>query len=375
MKKLFVKLSVLFVFLLMSIFSLSGYAGNAVGASGTEADAEVARLLDLKHTLRFGKDGKFKIVIFADIQDKYPLEADTLEYMNKILDQEKPDLVLLGGDNHCGGLRVESQLKTYLTAMVEPMESRKIPWAQIYGNHVEGGHNNNIHLNYGAPSKERQQQLFETFSYNISKSGDVYGVGNYVLPILRSDSDKIAFNVFGMDSHSYLNEHPGGQAFANKAQLPRPIYGGLEGSAYETIHFDQIRWYWKTSVALEQYNGSKVPAMMYFHIALNEWNYVAKNSAQTNMVGENREGVWPSELNSGLFNACYERGDVKGMFVGHCHRNDFVGEYMGIMLGFTPTIGSYNYYDADNRGARVIEIDEDDAFNFTTRMVYTKNLK
>lgn len=375
MKHLLVRICVLCVLLLICTMSLFGYTGNTVGASGTAAEAEVSRLLDLKHTLRFGQDGKFKIVIFADIQDKYPLEQDTLDYMNKILDKEKPDLVLLGGDNHCGGLRSESLLKTYLTAMSQPMESRKIPWAQIYGNHVEGGHNNNIHQNFGAPSKERQQQLFESFEYNVSKGGDVYGVGNYVLPILRSDSDKIAFNVFGLDTHSYLNENPGGQAFADKVTLPRPIYGGLEGSAYETVHFDQIRWYWNTSVALEKYNSSKIPAMMYFHIALNEWNYIAKNPTQTNMVGENREGVWPSELNSGLFNACYERGDVKGMFVGHCHRNDFVGEYMGIKLGFTPTIGSYEYYDADNRGARVIEIYQDDAFNFTTRMVYTKNLK
>ncbi len=375
MKKLLIKLSALCVLLLMCMMSVSGYTGSAVGASGTTADKEVARLLDLKHTLRFNQNGKFKIVIFADIQDKYPLNADTLDYMNKILDKEKPDLVLLGGDNHCGGLNAESLLKTYLTAMCEPMESRKIPWAQIYGNHVEGGYNNNIYDKFGAPSKERQQELFEAFPYNVSKGGDVYGQGNYVLPILRSDSDKIAFNVFGLDTHSYLNENPGGQTFEDKALLPRPIYGGLEGSTYETVHFDQIRWYWKTSVALEKYNGSKIPAMMYFHIALNEWNYIAKNPTQTGMVGENREGVWPSELNSGLFQACYERGDVKGMFVGHCHRNDFVGEYMGIMMGFTPTIGSYNYYDADNRGARVIEINQNDAFNFTTRMVYTKDLK
>lgn len=370
-QNLSVRLSALCILLLVAVMSLSGYFQNEVGASGTPEDAYAESLLELKHTLRFNEDGKFKIVIFADIQDTYPLEESTLTYMNQILDQEQPDLVLLGGDNHDGNIQSESQMKTYLTAMSEPMESRKIPWAQIYGNHVQGGYE----FTMSGPKKARQQEIYESFAYNVSKAGNVYGMGNYVLPILRSDSDKIAFNVFGLDTHSYLNENPGGQAFENKVLLNRPIYGGLAGSKYETVHFDQIRWYWNASVALEKYNGSKIAAMMFFHIALNEWEYVVKNSKQTGMVGENREGVWPSELNSGLFQACYERGDVKGMFVGHCHRNDFVGTYMGIQLGFTPTIGCHAYFDADKRGARVIEVDQDDAFNFTTRMVYCQDLK
>lgn len=366
------KLSVLLLMLALLVSGFSGYIGSGVSASGTQDDSYAKSLLDLKHTLRFDDAGKFKIVLFADIQDTYPLKPDTLEYMNEILDQEKPDLVLLVGDNHCGSISTESQLITYLTAMSEPMESRKIPWAQIYGNHVEGGYG----FKMSAPGKERQQEIFESFDYNISKAGSVYGVGNYVLPVLRSDSDKIGFNVFGLDTHSYLNENPGGQRFENSVIVDNPIYGTkfYPDGRYETIHADQVRWYWNASVALENYNGSKIAAMMFFHIAQLEWEYIVKNPKQTNMVGQNIEGVWQSELSSGLFHACYERGDVKGMFVGHCHQNDFVGTYMGIKLGFTPTIGSLAYFSPQTRGARVIEIDQDDAFNFTTRMVYCKDL-
>ena len=370
--KLSFKLSVLILLFALMISGLTGYVRSDVTASGSANDAYAKSLLELKHTLRFNDKGKFKIVIFADIQDTYPLKPDTLDYMNKILDQETPDLVLLAGDNHSGGIGTESQLITYLTAMCKPMESRKIPWAQIYGNHVEGGYK----FKMGAPGKERQQEIFESFKYNISKAGNVYGVGNYVLPVLRSDSDKIAFNIFGMDTHSYLNENPGGQSFENAVIVQNPIYGMKfypEGR-YETIHADQIRWYWNASVALERYNGSKIAAMMFFHIAQLEWEYIVRNPKQTGMIGQNIEGVWPSELSSGLFHACYERGDVKGMFVGHCHQNDFIGTYMGIQLGFVPTIGSLAYFSPETRGARVIEVDQDDAFNFTTRMVYCKDL-
>ena len=98
---------------------------------------------------------------------------------------------------------------------------------------------------------EEQQKIFESFKYNVSKAGTVYGVGNYVLPILRSDSDKIGFNVFGLDTHNYLNEKTGtqqnlyGQKFENAVLVENPIYGTLfdPGGKYETIHADQIRWY------------------------------------------------------------------------------------------------------------------------------------
>lgn len=371
-RRLSFRLSVLLLLMVLAFAGLPGTFRNQVEASQSASDAYAKSLTKLKRTLRFNKDGKFKIVIFADIQDTYPLQEDTVKYMNVILDQEDPDLVLLGGDNHSGGINSESQLITYLTAMSKPMESRKIPWAQIYGNHVEGGYG----FKMAAPGKERQQEIYESFKYNVSKAGNVYGVGNYVLPILRSDSNKIGFNVFGLDTHSYLNENPGGQRFENSVLVDKPIYGTLfdPGGKYETIHADQIRWYWNASVALEQYNGSKIAAMMFFHIAQIEWEYVSRNPEATGMVGQDVEGVWPSELSSGLFHACYERGDVKGMFVGHCHQNDFCGTYMGIQLGFTPTIGSLAYFSPDTRGARVIEIDQDDAFNFTTRMVYCKDL-
>jgi len=331
-----------------------------------QEDKNLKSILSLKHELRFDKRGKFKIVIFADIQDTLPVQESTLDYMNKILDKVKPGLVILGGDNFDGSQKTANRLREYLTIISEPMELRKIPWCHVYGNHAEGGYEY-----FNGLKKERQQPIYESFDYCISKTGDadVYGVGNYVLPVLRSDSDKIGFNVFCLDSHSYLNNFEEG--LEEKVLLKRFLYSG---KTYDVIHFSQINWYWNTSVALENYNGSKIPAMMFFHIPLYEWNYIVRNPNQTDIKGTQNEEVCAPEANSGLLWAVYERGDVKAMFCGHDHTNDFSGKYMGITMGYTPTIGAKEYYKAETRGARVVEVDQNDAFNFTTKIIYCNKL-
>lgn len=122
----------------------------------------------------------------------------------------------------------------------------------------------------------------------------------------------------------------------------------------DVIHFSQINWYWNTSVALENYNGSKIPAMMFSIIPLYEWNYISRNPKQTNMQGKQNEEVSAPEANSGLLWAVYERGDVKAMFCGHDHVNDFHGTFMGITMGYTPTIGAKEYFKEENQGCTAL---------------------
>ena len=51
--------------------------------------------------LRFNKDGKFKIVQLTDIHYKYDDQANSqvgIDCINKVLDAEKPDCVIITGD-------------------------------------------------------------------------------------------------------------------------------------------------------------------------------------------------------------------------------------------------------------------------------------
>jgi hypothetical protein len=106
-------------------------------------------------TLRARDDGSFKIVQISDThmvtgvgtcddamdasgQSLPKSEADplTVKFIGSILDSEKPDLVLLTGDQPHHGI-LDSQ--TVLLKVMAPIIERYIPWAVVFGNHDDEG--------------------------------------------------------------------------------------------------------------------------------------------------------------------------------------------------------------------------------------------
>lgn len=64
-------------------------------------------------------------------------------------------------------------------------------------------------------------------------------------------------------------------------------------------------------------------------------------------------------FNFGLFASMYEMGDVMGFFVGHDHKNNFVGTYRNIALGYANFSGNMKgVYGIAASGARVIVLKE-----------------
>ena len=113
---------------------------------------------------------------------------------------------------------------------------------------------------------------------------------------------------------------------------------------------------------------------MFFHIPLRQF---AEMTANTKFTGDRNEAECPSKIDGGLFAAVLERGDVKGIFCGHDHTNNYIGEWMEIKLGYDASIGyaSYNLPDSDprsahSRGGRVFVIDQSDPWHFKTWMRY-----
>ena len=108
-------------------------------------------------TLRVRPDGKFKIVqisdthmvtgvgvctdaIDSDGQDMLERKADplTVNFIGKVLDTEKPDLVVFTGDQLHHDIP-DSQ--SALFKVVAPVIERSIPFAAVFGNHdSEGAH-------------------------------------------------------------------------------------------------------------------------------------------------------------------------------------------------------------------------------------------
>lgn len=312
--------------------------------------------LHLKKPLRFRPDGKFKILILADPHGGTDLHPQLKGAIDAIVADARPDLVLFAGDltGHRIGCETVDELRTYIGLITETVEKMGIPWAHVYGNHD---------YNKGL-SNAVQQKVFEAFPHCISKAGseEISGVGNYVLPILHSASDEVAFQVWGMDSHDDNHQ------FALKYGLPEDTKFSLPehfcmGYHSDTVHTDQVLWYYETSRAIERAMGRKIPGMMYMHIPLPEFCHIPRNPQITHMTGVMREPIGCNELNAGLFSACLQRGDIRGIFCGHDHLNDFCGQYCGVMLGNCAGINYDCGSNDDQRGGRVVELDEKDLWN------------
>jgi hypothetical protein len=66
-----------------------------------------------------------------------------------------------------------------------------------------------------------------------------------------------------------------------------------------------------------------------------------------------------------MFASFVEMKDVQGVFVGHDHNNDYIGITSGIALAFG-RVGGTDAYGYLERGARIIELNEDRPRCFTT---------
>ena len=278
-----------------------------------------------KQMLKFGENGKLKILQFTDIHFQYnSYKSDSvLVLMKNAVVEEKPGLVVLTGDVVCSDNTKQAWL-----ALTKVFVDAKVPWAMVLGNHD---------VEYELTNK----QILATVSalpYCIAVNGpeDISGSGNYVVPVQSAQSKETKAVLWFLDSHSGL---------------------GKESTlgAYDWIKNDQVQWYRSESAALTKKNGGKpYPALAFFHIPLIEYNEVW---GKETTVGVKEENVCSPDINSGMYNAFLESGDVMGMFVGHDHVNNYIGCLHGICLAYGQATGRETYGDI-GKGYRVIELYE-----------------
>ena len=350
-----------------------GALGAAVAAATGATAAPGAKAP--KPTLAFRPDGRFTVVQFNDTQDDERTDRRTIELMERTLDAEKPDFVVINGDVINGGCDTELDVKQALNHVVKPMESRNIPWAVTFGNHDEDS------AAKTGMTEARMLQFLQSYEYNVNgdTTDGVTGTSNSLLLVQSSKSKDPAFGLWLIDTGRYAPDAINGQDFEGYPD-------------WDWVRMDQVAWYRNLSIATEQKYGRKIPSLMWGHIALHEHRamWFASIDSRTDadhqravkkhgIVGERNEDECPGPFNSGLFNAFLERGDVRGYFVGHDHVNTYVGNYYGVELGYGPGtgFGAYGLPGADRnrlRGARVFELDENHAGIYkSTRLVFAKD--
>lgn len=279
-----------------------------------------------KVELKFNKDGKFKIVQFTDVHFKYgnPASAIALERINQVLDAEHPDLVVVSGD-----VVYAAPADSGMRQVLEPIARRKIPFVVTFGNHDDEQ----------GMTRQQLYDVIRTVPGNLLPDRGATLSPDYILTVKSSSApQKEAALLYCMDTHSYS-----------------PLKD-VKGYAWFT--FDQIGWYRVQSAAYTSQNGGQpLPALAFFHIPLPEYNEAASDENAI-LRGTRMEEACAPKLNTGMFAAMKEAGDVMGVFVGHDHDNDYAVMWKNILLAYGRFTGGNTEYNHLPNGARVIVLDE-----------------
>lgn len=321
---------------------------------------------DEVNPLKFGGDGKFKIMYICDVQDYYPLKEGLLALVGEALDKEKPDIAILGGDNILGGdFRGYEQLLSLFT-------DRDVSFSLVFGNHDKDSDDK--------PEKEVQLAEYQSYAGCLAYDADplLSGCATHNLPIQSSDGSKTVFNLWFFDSGDKYEYDDGVRD-------------------YDRVRSDQIEWYKGKSKDLQQANGGqKVPSLAFQHIivpevyealffkspfnlgkAVKSFHGGARYFYVPNLFkldGIMFEAPCPSYGNDGEWDAFVERGDVLGCAFGHDHINSFVVNHKGVDMIQTPG-ATYNSYGNDIvRGVRILTIDENDPWTYETYVLTAAQL-
>lgn len=264
------------------------------------------------------QDEEFKILLLTDQHyNAIALDNETGRLADKMVEKTNPDLIVLLGDQ----VFTPFNNNAY-DALIKKMDSYKIPWAPIFGNHDA----------QGKARKEFIADMLLKSEFCIFKYGpNIDGAGNYFINL--TNGGDFVHTIYLLDSR----EKSGGYKPPTKAQM---------------------EWYEWAVNGMTSLAGGIVPSTLMLHIPLPEY-IIAYEEAKANgeiLYGEKRERQCPSEPNVGMFELMKNLGSTKGMFSGHDHTNDYSVMYQGIRLTYSVNSGFGTYGNKDIKGGTLLTI-------------------
>ncbi len=339
-----------------------------------------------REPLRFGEDGKFRILQLTDIHMADPEMDDeedrsipqkkleeTMNVITTCIERAKPDLVVLTGDivNGYWEELTYGYVAKIIERIVAPIKEKNIPLAVAFGNH-------DSELNF-----HREIQMCMYLDYENCRASlnaeEMHGCGTYNLTIKSSKSDKDAFNIWMFDSNDYPRDENGDR---------------IREGGYDYVYPDQIAWYERTSKKLKEQNGGEpLPSILFQHIPVQQ-EYDLIESSETEFDGEyvgfcDSDGRYhrltscisgrlrefpcpPKDGHREQFDSWKKMGDIVAAYFGHDHTNDFIIDVDGILLCQTIGAGYWSY--GNERGGRLIVLDENDPKNIYTETIEVEKL-
>lgn len=294
----------------------------------------------LQPRLQCSSAGTFKILAITDLHYTPAPDPHGIALTEQLIEAEKPQLVIVTGDCLSGrDCESPEAVRSAIANVAAAMEKKRTPWAVTFGNHDQE------HYPKTKLDKHAVLEIYAAHRHNLNAGyvRGLTGAGNQYLLIWNAGATRPVYCIWLLDSNEYVTEG--------------------KNTYYDWIHADQIHWYYRTSIELEKQYGSKIPGLMFFHIPLREFNEMVN---QAKIIGARHEPEAPSPVNSGLFAAVLERRDVRGIYCGHDHTNNYVGRWKGVELGYNGSAGHRAYprvppEDPSNgrvRGGRVFLIEE-----------------
>lgn len=319
--------------------------------------------------MKFNSDKKFKIMQITDMQEIPDVSPDTLKLLEAAVETEKPDFVVYTGDQIKGygitykgsGSELVNNVSKTIAKLLEPVTKRNIPFAVTFGNHDR---------QVGISNKEQFEKIYKSLPNCVGEQAEgIDGGGTYNVTIKSSDSKRDALNVYLFDSGT-----------------------DAKGGGYEPFDTKIIDWYKNKREELKEKNGDYVPSIVFQHIPMFEHYNVLKKSDKKDKEAIRCFRVHKNEfykideekcvkgsvlleppsipdVNTNEYEALAEKGEVLGVYVGHDHKNSYVGKYGGMDIGFTQSSGFNVYGNGKQRGVRCFVFDENNPGEYKT---YTK---
>lgn len=325
----------------------------------------------------FTTERDLKIVQFTDVHiggGLFSIKKDkkALNAVAAMITAEKPDLVILTGDNV---YPVPFQSGTCNNGISTDVVIALLEKLGVYYTVCFGNHDSEAYSDY------TREQIADKYAnpelkYSLFQKGpeDIDGYGNQIIKVKNSKGIvKNAF--FVLDSHDYV-----------QADML-----GIRGM-YDNIHENQVEWYKESVLAIDAANKAIDPdypmfkSLAFFHIPLKEYDdawkeYRANGSKDTENVKyfgggyyEDDEKVCCGVGDDSFFETVVELGSTKGLFCGHDHVNNASLEYKGVRLTYGMSIDYLAYIGISKKGAQrgctVISIDEDGNLSISLENYY-----
>lgn len=399
--------------------------GLSACGSGEKKNAAPKAKPCLSRTVKVKEDGTFKILQLTDmhlinstkknvtakepesnlrdVSKNYSLRDEwAMEAVTTVVEEADPDLIIVTGDSiYTNELVCKAYTKTddneaAFWKFAKFVDSFKIPWLFIFGNHDEEGSLTEREGSYQGAKKVLASILkSEELKYCWYDDGpeELNGLGNYIINVENLDGT-INQSLVMLDSGSYLH-------YVDET-------GKLKGDQrkYEYVHDDQLDWYEETIkwISDEMNDGNLVSSILFQHIPFPEYKTVidayikaltdlGEDWEQTirsdgsgtertlmtdigeityhfgvyndlddenqHIVSHSYVGYYP--VNGGpyydgghVFERAVKLGSTKYIFCGHDHRNTYSFTYQGVRLTYGMSIdyssnGLSDFWDDNQR--------------------------